>query len=114
MSKSNALYRNSDEALTKRKTAVQSRLSDNEMDFEKNCVFIDETGFNLYISRTRDWLKVGEPAKTVVTENKGTTVTILGAISSQGVIDISLRKPVVVTGIKKKKVQIANSCTDQL
>lgn len=96
-------YRNSDETLMKRKTTVQSWLSDYEMDFEKNCVFIDEAGFNLHISRTRGWSKVSEPAKTVVTKNKGTTVTILGAISSQGAIDISMRKPVIVTGIKKRK-----------
>jgi hypothetical protein len=48
-----AEYRNLDETLMKRKIAVQLWLSDGEMDFEKNCVFIDEAGFNLHISRTR-------------------------------------------------------------
>jgi hypothetical protein len=95
--------RNPDGTLTKRKIAVQSWLDNSNMDFEKNCVFIDEAGYNLYISCTRGWSKVDEPAKAEVPRNKGTTVIILGAISSQGVIDISLRKPTFITGNKTKK-----------
>lgn len=84
-------YRNSDKTFLKRKIAVESWLADSYMDFEKNCIFIDEAGFNLHISRMRGWSKVGKPARTKIPKNKGTTITILGAISSQGVIDISLR-----------------------
>jgi hypothetical protein len=74
------------------------------MYFEKSCAFIEKSGFNLHISRTRGWSKVGELAKTVVTKNKGTTAIILSVISSQDVINISLRKPVIVTGSKKRKI----------
>ncbi|ORE10113.1 hypothetical protein BCV72DRAFT_316366 [Rhizopus microsporus var. microsporus] len=55
---------------------------------------------NLHISCTGGWSKVGEPAKIVDTKNKGNTITILGAISSQDVINISLRKPIVGTTAK--------------
>ncbi|EIE85359.1 hypothetical protein RO3G_10069 [Rhizopus delemar RA 99-880] len=68
------------------------------MCFEKNCVFIDKSGFNLSISRTSGWSKVGELAKTAVTKNKGTISTIISDVSSQDVINTSLREPVIVTG----------------
>lgn len=73
------------------------------MCFEKNCVFIDKSGFNLSISRTSGWSKVGELAKTAVTKNKGTISTIISDVSSQDVINTSLREPVIVTGSKKRK-----------
>ncbi|OAD74016.1 hypothetical protein PHYBLDRAFT_145479 [Phycomyces blakesleeanus NRRL 1555(-)] len=36
------------------------------------------------------------PAKSIVSTSRDTYITILGAISAQGVIDISLRKPTTV------------------
>lgn len=86
----------------RRKIAIGSRLFGDEMNFEKNCVFIDDTGFNLHISRTRGWSKI-DIVKTVVIKNKGTTVTIPSAVLSQDVIDISLRKLVIVPRNKNKK-----------
>ncbi|KAG0759456.1 hypothetical protein G6F22_019373 [Rhizopus arrhizus] len=56
------------------------------------------------MTRTRSWSKKGAPAKTTVPASKGTTITILSAISSASVIDISLRKPIMVSGAKKRKV----------
>jgi hypothetical protein len=47
------------------------------MDFEKKYAFIDETGFKLHISSTKDWSKLGEPAKAEVEKNKGSSVTSL-------------------------------------
>lgn len=95
--------RNSDETIQKRKNSVMEWMADKEFDFEKNCIFLDEAGFNLHMTRTRGWSKKGKPAKSVVPANRGTSITILGAISAQGVIDISLRKPITVTGSKKRK-----------
>lgn len=96
-------YRNPDETLAKRKAIVQLKLDDNDMDFEKNCVFIDKTGFNLFINRMRDWSKVGEPEKVEVPKNRWFTISILGTISSEGVMDMSLRKHTLVNGNKKEK-----------
>lgn len=78
-------------------------LADEGMDFERNCVFLDEAGFNLHIVRNRGWSAKGKPAKTIVPSNRGTSITILGAISPVGVIDISLRKPTSVSAPKKRK-----------
>ncbi|KAG1489771.1 hypothetical protein G6F53_013365 [Rhizopus delemar] len=55
------------------------------------------------MTRTRGWSKKGKPTKAVVPASRDTSITILGAISSQGVIDISLRKPITVAGSKKRK-----------
>jgi transposase len=78
-------------------------LADDEMDFERNCVFLDEAGFNLHITRNRGWSVKGTSAKIEVPTARGTSITILGAISSQGIIDVSLRKPTTVSGSKKRR-----------
>ena len=95
--------RNSEEVKLKRREAVLEWMGTKDIDFEKNCVFLDEAGFNLHISRSRGWSKKGKPAKSIVPTSRGTSITILGAISAQGVIGISLRKPITVAGSKKKK-----------
>jgi hypothetical protein len=73
------------------------------LDFTKNCVFIDEAGFNLHIQRGYDWSLKGTPAKSIVPTGRGVTVTILGAISEARVIDISLKKAQAVAMSKKRK-----------
>ncbi|KAF7725528.1 hypothetical protein EC973_009558 [Apophysomyces ossiformis] len=81
-----SVARNSEETLKKRKETILQWLADKEMDFDNNCVFLDEAGFNLHMTRTRGWSKKGAPAKTTVPASKGTTITILGAISSAGLL----------------------------
>lgn len=98
--------RKPDETFAKRKTTDQLKLDDSNMDFEKNCAFIDETGFNPFINRMRDWSKVGEPEKVEAPKNRGSTIAILGAIFSETVIGISLRKPILVNGNKKGKQMV--------
>ncbi|KAI8048502.1 DDE superfamily endonuclease-domain-containing protein [Thamnidium elegans] len=95
--------RNSEEVKLKRRETVLEWMATKDIDFEKNCVFLDEAGFNPHISRSRGWSKKGKPAKSIVPTSRGTSITILGAISAQGVIDISLRKPITVVGSKKRK-----------
>lgn len=43
----------------------------------------------------------GKPAKTIVSTDRGISVIVLGAISSVGAIDISLRKPTSESATKK-------------
>ncbi|KAI9267298.1 hypothetical protein EDC94DRAFT_497867, partial [Helicostylum pulchrum] len=62
-----------------------------------------EVDFNLHISRSRGWSKKGKPAKSIVPTSRGTSITALGAITAQGVIDISLRKTITIAGSKKRK-----------
>lgn len=73
------------------------------MDFKKNCVFLDEAGFNLYISRTRGWSRKGKPCRVLVPKSKGKNITIIGAISSASIIDVSLRASEMLGSASKKR-----------
>jgi hypothetical protein len=52
-----------------------------DLDFARNCVFIDEAGFNLHTQRNHGRSRKGAPAKGIVPTEKGITFTLLGAIS---------------------------------
>lgn len=96
-------YRTLDETIKKRKEAVDSWLKDKNMDFEKNCVFVDESGFNLYISRGKGWSVKGEPSIAHVPRAKGTNISLIGAIFHGGIINLMLRKSTALTGASKKR-----------
>lgn len=74
-----------------------------DMDFMKNCVFIDEAGFNMHLRRNFGRSKIGTSAKAVVPSNRGISITIFGAIYHGGIIDLTLRKPQPVARPKKEK-----------
>ncbi|KAI8880871.1 hypothetical protein K501DRAFT_190304, partial [Backusella circina FSU 941] len=76
---------NSVETLKKRRDTVLQWLADKGADFGSSRVFLDEAGFNLHMTRTRDWSKKVTAAKTIVPASKGTAITILSAISSASV-----------------------------
>lgn len=95
-------YRTLEKTIESRKLAVQSWREDTNMNFLKNCIFLDEAGFNLHISRTRGWAIEGQPSKTTVPKVKGTNITILGAICHAGVVSLSLRKPSNMSSKKRK------------
>lgn len=90
----------SNKTIKKRKLYIE-RCKEHNVDHQKNCVFIDEAGFNLHIMRNRAWAPKNKPAKVKVPTQKGTSITIMGRISSAGSIDISKRNPGVY---KKRKV----------
>jgi transposase len=96
--------RNSDRVVALRKEKVEEWNATPGLDFCKNCVFIDEAGFNLHTQRNHGRSRKGTPAKGTIPTAKGVTITILGAISDAGIIDISLRKPKAVSTSKKRKV----------
>ena len=95
--------RNSNRVLRLRKEKVEDWESTPDLDFTRNCVFIDKAGFNLHTQRNYGRSRNGTPAKGTIPTAKGVTITILGAISQAGVIDISLRKPQAVSVSKKRK-----------
>jgi hypothetical protein len=99
--------RNSDRVLRVRKEKVEEWEANPEIDYSKNCVFIDEAGFNLHTQRNYGRSRKGTSAKGIVPTAKGITITILGAISQAGVIDISLKKPQAVSISKKRKANDA-------
>ena len=41
-----------------------------DLDFEKNCILLDEAGFNMYISRSQRWLIKGTPSVTSVSPSQ--------------------------------------------
>jgi molybdenum-dependent DNA-binding transcriptional regulator ModE len=95
-------YRTLASTIERRKAVVQSWLEDPDMDFEKNCVFVDESGFNFHISRSRGWSKKGNTSKTNVPKARGNNISMIGAICNKGVINLSLRKPSTLSSKKRK------------
>src|ERR1700738_4731917 len=82
--------RNTDRVISLRKEKVEEWENMQDMDFSKNCVFIDEAGFNLHIQRNFGRSLKGTPAKGTVPTGRGVPVSILGAIPEAGVIYVSL------------------------
>jgi hypothetical protein len=93
--------RNADRVIKLRKEKVEVGVQ--YIDFTKNCVLIDEAGFNMHTSRNFGRTLRGTPAKGIVPTGRGVTASILGAISQARVIDIPLRKPQTVSTSKKRK-----------
>jgi transposase len=92
-----------DRVINLRKQVVEEWAKDPEMDFTKNCVFIDEAGFNMHLRRNFGRSKIGTPAKAVVPTNRGISITIFGAIYHGGILDLTLRRPQPVSQPKKRK-----------
>ncbi|KAG1450618.1 hypothetical protein G6F46_010751 [Rhizopus delemar] len=66
--------------------------SNTDMDFSRNCIFIDEAGFDINMRASREWAPGGQMAITTTT-TKALSHTILSAISSVGVGNLSIRVP---------------------
>jgi hypothetical protein len=76
--------RNSDRVLKLPKEKIEEWEAMSDMDFVRNCVFIDEAGFNLQTQRNYGRSRNGTSAKCIVPTAKDMTITILGAISHTG------------------------------
>jgi transposase len=96
--------RNSDRVIALRKAIVEQYKSDADMNFSKNCVFIDEAVFNLHTQRSHGRSLKGTPAKSTVPTGKGVTFTILGAISQAGIINIGVKKPESASSEKERQM----------
>ncbi|KAG0931028.1 hypothetical protein G6F57_010864 [Rhizopus arrhizus] len=86
------------DTIQKRKLYIE-KSKENNVDYQKSRVFIDEAGFNLHIMRNRAWAPKNKPAKVKDPTQKDTSITIIGCISSVGIIDISKRN----LGVYKKR-----------
>lgn len=80
---------------------IVSKWKEIGVDFQKNCVFIDEAGFNTQMMRGRAWSRVGEPAKVTVHSKKGVNVSIIGCISPFGTINFSKVEPLQQSDVDK-------------
>ncbi|KAG1170467.1 hypothetical protein G6F70_009073 [Rhizopus microsporus] len=74
-----------------------------DMDFTRNCVFLDESAFHINLKRSMAWSRKGTPAVVTVPKTRATTTTILGAISAEGLIKCSLRLPQPPSNKKRKR-----------
>ena len=72
--------RNADRVINLRKEKVEEWEAMQDLDFARNCVFIDESGFNLHIQRNFGRSLKDTPARGTVPTGRGVTVSILGAI----------------------------------
>ncbi|KAL7334684.1 hypothetical protein PS15p_200275 [Mucor circinelloides] len=79
--------RNSERTLQLRKEFVQEWVEQKGMLYMQNCVFFDESGFDINMRRTRGWSKKqGTQAVIETPSARGASHTIIGAISVMGTI----------------------------
>jgi hypothetical protein len=71
------------------------------MDFSRNCIFIDEAGFDINMRASRAWAPRGQMAMATSPTTKAPSHTILGDISSVEVINLSIRVPKELPKVRK-------------
>ncbi|KAG1343440.1 hypothetical protein G6F62_004788 [Rhizopus arrhizus] len=64
-----------------------------EIDYYNNCIFIDESGFNLNMTRGKVWSRRDEPAIVASSSTRAISKTALGAVSSSSIINVSVKEP---------------------
>ena len=84
--------RNSPEKKQERYDCV-NWIQDNGVDFMKDCVFIDETGFRKKYLRSQGYAKRGIPCVVEVSNAPGINISVVGCISYQGSILLSRHAP---------------------
>lgn len=87
---------------------VVSKWKEMDVDFQKNCVFVDEAGFNTHMIRGRAWSKVGEPANTTVHKQRGANISIVECIAYFGTVNFSKAEPLTKGDAGKLEHEYAN------
>ncbi|EIE92359.1 hypothetical protein RO3G_17230 [Rhizopus delemar RA 99-880] len=64
-----------------------------DMNFSRNCIFIDEADFDINMKSNRAWAPRGQMAVTTTSTTKAPSHTITSALSSVGVVNLSIRVP---------------------
>jgi hypothetical protein len=66
---------------------------DSDLNFTRNCIFVDEAGF--HINMRNNWARSKKGSTAVVKQPKTrvTSHTIIGAIHSSIIIHVAVRKP---------------------
>ncbi|KAI8886883.1 hypothetical protein K501DRAFT_269461 [Backusella circina FSU 941] len=103
-----SLARNDDKTLDARVEWVKKWI-DEGVEYLDNCVFVDESEFDINMRRSRGWSARGEKAVTTTPSTRATSHTVFGAISAVRVVNVSIResrniKRRRVVGNKKRKV----------
>lgn len=95
------LGRNKEATLQARAVWVDRWVRNNNMDYLNNCIFVDESGFDINMRRSRGWSKRGTQAIITTPSARGVSHTVIGAISAIGVVNLSMRE---AGNVKKRKV----------
>lgn len=67
---------------------VISKWKEIGIDFQNNCVFVDEAGFNTRMIRDRAWSKVGEPTNVTVHKQRSVNINSVGCIAYFGTVNV--------------------------
>lgn len=74
--------------------------SQTDMNFLENCVFIDESGFDINMRPPGGWSEKGTPAIVTTPSTRGVSHTVLGAITAKFIVSMELRNPQVAKKIR--------------
>ncbi|KAG2215415.1 hypothetical protein INT45_005444 [Circinella minor] len=83
--------RNSEDTKEQRREFVEY-LGDNDINFKRKCIFIDESGFKKNMVRPVAWSKKGTSGEVEV-QPEGINLSILGCMSVHGLIALSQQVP---------------------
>ncbi|KAK4513180.1 uncharacterized protein ATC70_012975 [Mucor velutinosus] len=86
-----SIERNSPAKIEERHDWVR-KWENTDMHFLTNCVFLDESAFDINMKRSRAWSKKGTRAIVTRPTTRANTTSILGAISAAGLITIGVKK----------------------
>lgn len=62
------------------------------MNYLENCIFIDESRFNINMRPPNGWLLKGKPAVTDIPTDRAVSHTVLSTITAKFVVSMELRK----------------------
>jgi transposase len=96
-----SIERNSPAKIEERHDWVR-KWENTDMNFLTNCVFLDESAFDINMKRSRAWSKKGTRAIVTRPTTRANTTSILGAISAAGLITVGVKKP---RPAKKRKTE---------
>ncbi|CEJ05592.1 hypothetical protein RMCBS344292_19530 [Rhizopus microsporus] len=94
-----SIERNSPAKIEERHDWVR-KWENTDMNFLANCVFLDESAFDIKMKQSRAWPTKGTRAIVTRSTTRANTTSILGAISAAGLITVGVKKP---RPTKKKK-----------
>lgn len=80
---------------------VKEWIQEKGMLYMQNCVFLDESGFDINMCRYRAWAARGMQTVIESPSVKAVSHTVIGAVSAFGVVSVTLRDP---GNVKKRKV----------
>ncbi|KAG1454166.1 hypothetical protein G6F46_007552 [Rhizopus delemar] len=84
--------RNSPTKIQNRKDWV-IKWSATDMNYLENCVFVDESGFNISMRPPSGWSLKGKPALTDTPTGRAVSHTVLGATTAKFVVSMEFRNP---------------------